>query len=71
MTCESIFQTLPQTSHLAGLQDLDLLVINGVSVLYQKTFTLVLHLQKKKISPSTQIETEQRVLQLFATLNNS
>lgn len=62
--CESSFQIFPQDSHLAGLQDVDLLIINGVSVLYQEAITLILHLQKnnnnkKQISviPCTQTET--------------
>lgn len=43
-------------SHLAGLQDVDLLLIDGVSVLLQEAFTLILHLQ----DPTNQDKDERR-----------
>lgn len=65
--------TLCHDSHLAGLQDFDLLIINSVSVLHQEAFTLILHLQKERNqfhSIRSKEDQASRFLQLFATSNS-
>lgn len=46
-------------SYLAGLQDVDLLLVDGVSVLFQEAVTLILHLQRGQAVCQPSDEDEQ------------
>lgn len=46
-------------SYLAGLQDVDLLLVDCVSVLFQEAITLILHLQRGQAERQPSDEDEQ------------